>query len=181
MGYTCGPVGVDVPTPGEYIVRPCVNPVGLGVGAQKLFILDCTDHLPVGHFWCETFTGRHLSVDYYRSQQVLCVEGFREHNEPFWRWSRWVRTTDRIPLPKPLLAIAAKHDWLNVEYIDGRAIECHFRANPDFWIEGFGEIEEVVPVWADEAIASVEGYRVVLDPDFATLGLRRATLVKIRC
>jgi len=180
LGYTCGPTGVDVPIPGEYIVRPCINPVGLGVGAEKVFIQRCTDRLPVGHFWCEVFTGRHLSVDYFQGHQMLCVEGFREPGQPFWRWDKWARTTDRIPLPPVLSAIAAKHTWLNVEYIGGNAIECHFRANPDFWIEGFGEIQEVVPVWANEAIAPVDEYRIILDPDFATLGLRRAILVKGR-
>ena len=34
MGYICGPVGTDVPKPDWYIVRPCVNAMGLGLGAQ---------------------------------------------------------------------------------------------------------------------------------------------------
>ena len=63
FGYVCGPVGVDVPKPGWYIVRPCVNAIGLGLGAQKLWIDKSTDDLPGGHFWCEWFEGRHLSVD----------------------------------------------------------------------------------------------------------------------
>jgi len=40
LGYNCGPVGLDVPTPGYYIVRPCVNMLGLGLGAQKVW-LEC--------------------------------------------------------------------------------------------------------------------------------------------
>ncbi len=35
MRYNCGPVGLDVPHPGFYIVRPCVNMLGLGLGAEK--------------------------------------------------------------------------------------------------------------------------------------------------
>ena len=30
LGYNSGPVGLDVPHPGFYIVRPCVNMLGLG-------------------------------------------------------------------------------------------------------------------------------------------------------
>ena len=32
MGYTCGPVGMDVPRPDYYVVRPCVNALGMGAG-----------------------------------------------------------------------------------------------------------------------------------------------------
>ena len=64
LGYMCGPVGLRVPKPGWYIVRPCVNMMGLGLGAQKVWLEKTTHHLPVGHFWCEFFTGRHISLDY---------------------------------------------------------------------------------------------------------------------
>ena len=47
LGYTCGPMGVDVPMPGWYIVRPCVNAIGLGLGAQKIWLEKETMHLPV--------------------------------------------------------------------------------------------------------------------------------------
>ena len=46
LGYNCGPVGIDVPTPGYYIVRPCVNALGLGLGAQKVWLEKETMHLP---------------------------------------------------------------------------------------------------------------------------------------
>ena len=35
LGYKCGPTGIDVTEPGYYIVRPCVNALGLGLGAKK--------------------------------------------------------------------------------------------------------------------------------------------------
>jgi len=52
MGYICGPVGTSVPAPDYYIVRPCINALGLGLGldTQKIYIEDNTDHLPTGHF-----------------------------------------------------------------------------------------------------------------------------------
>ena len=37
LKYNCGPVGLDVPR-GWYIVRPCVNMLGLGLGAQKVWL-----------------------------------------------------------------------------------------------------------------------------------------------
>ncbi len=40
LSYVCGPVGQDVPTPGYYIVRPCVNMLGLGLEAKKYWIED---------------------------------------------------------------------------------------------------------------------------------------------
>ena len=33
LDYICGPVDVDVPSPGNYIVRPCVNLAGMSRGA----------------------------------------------------------------------------------------------------------------------------------------------------
>ena len=83
--YTCGPVGMAVPRPGHYIVRPCVNMLGLGLGAQKVWIEDTTDHLPLGYFWCEWFSGRHLSIDYHWGRQVLAVEGHKSENT-FTKW-----------------------------------------------------------------------------------------------
>ena len=38
LGYQCGPVGLDVPKPGWYMVRPCVNMQGMGLGAEKVWI-----------------------------------------------------------------------------------------------------------------------------------------------
>ena len=35
LGYNCGPVGLDVPHPGFYIVRPCVNMGALGIPMQE--------------------------------------------------------------------------------------------------------------------------------------------------
>jgi len=178
LGYVCGPVGIDVPRSGYYIIRPCVNALGMGLDTSKVFIIDNTDHLPVGEFWCEIFYGRHLSVDFYKGKQILCVEGFREKEEPYWRWSRWVRTNDVVELPEFIQAIATKYEWFNVEFIGSNIIECHFRANPDFWIPGFDRIEEVIPIWHDEELESREGYQMILDSDFKTLNLRKALLIR---
>ena len=101
LGYTCGPAGVPVDTPGYYIVRPCVNAMGLGLGAAKSYIEKNTEWLDVGFFWCEWFEGRHLSVDYHYGKQELCVEGFKNPNT-FTTWRKWQRVEDTVPLPEIL-------------------------------------------------------------------------------
>ena len=72
LGYICGPKGLEVPEPGRYIVRPAVNTSGMGEGARIQFLAKSTNHLPPGSFWCEVFTGRHLSIDITRESK-FCV------------------------------------------------------------------------------------------------------------
>ena len=36
LGYQCGPVGGWAPESKEYIIRPCVNMVGMSKGAYKI-------------------------------------------------------------------------------------------------------------------------------------------------
>ncbi len=160
LNYICGPVGLPVPKPGHYIVRPCVNMQGLGLGAQRVWIEDSTKHLPVGYFWCEWFTGKHLSIDYYRGNQVLAVEGHKSE-ETFTRWDRWIRVDDRIFLPDVLDPFVKIYEWMNVEYIGGQVIEVHFRHNQDFE----GGISEFIPVWEGQNIIPPQGYYYKDYPD----------------
>lgn len=159
LGYICGPVGLDVPTPGYYCVRPCVNMLGLGLGTQKVWLEQETMHLPIGHFWCEWFDGRHLSVDYWHGKQMLCVEGFKA-DDTFTKWERWVSKSDKVPLPFNLKTFT-HHTWLNVEYIGGKVIEIHFRRNDDFE----ADTTEFIPVWEGESIDPPVGYRYKDYPD----------------
>ena len=159
LGYTCGPTGIVVPAAGWYIVRPCVNALGLGLGAQRVWLEEDTCHLPIGHFWCEWFDGRHLSIDYQFGKQHLCVEGHKS-KDTFTKWDKWIRTKDIIPLPFEL-QIFSHYQWLNVEYINGKVIELHFRHNEDFE----GDIQEFVPVWEGQSTAPPRGYTYRDYPD----------------
>ena len=38
LQYNCGPTGIDVPYPGWYITSPCVNAMGFGFGAEKVWL-----------------------------------------------------------------------------------------------------------------------------------------------
>ena len=165
LGYKCGPVGLRVPKPGWYIVRPCVNMMGLGLGAQKVWLEKTTHHLPVGHFWCEFFTGRHISLDYAYGLPKLCVEGFKS-DDTFTRWDSWIKVDD-FPAMEKCLGFPKILDefihWpeINCEFIGSKLIEVHFRPNPDF-TEG---MTEFIPVWEGQSIDPPEGYSYRPCPD----------------
>jgi len=160
-GYVCGPVGMSVPKPGWYIVRPCVNMKGLGLGAEKKWLDDNTDHLPHGYFWCEWFEGRHISVDYHIGSQVLAVEGFK-NPDTFTKWEKWKKVDDKIPLPYRLSSLAINYKEINCEFIGDKLIEVHLRWNPDFE-DG---ISEYIPVFnLDGPDLSKEGYRWKYDTE----------------
>ena len=153
LKYNCGPVGLDVPVPGFYIVRPCVNMMGLGLGAHKVWLDRCTLHLPIGYFWCEWFDGRHLSVDYQHGLQKLCVEGFK-NTDTFTQWTEWKRTEDYGARPEILKDLFKKYEWINCEFIGNKLIEVHFRHNEDFE----GGIDHFIPVWLGQSTTPPDGY-----------------------
>lgn len=159
LGYKCGPVGLDVPEPGWYIVRPCVNMMGLGLGAQKIWIEEETWKLPVGHFWCEWFEGRHLSIDYSYGLHKFTVEGFKSE-DTFTRWDRWVKVPDFTHFPDVLDPFIDKPN-INCEFIGDKLIEVHFRANQDF----DEDINEFIPVWEGQNTDPPAGYRYIHYPD----------------
>lgn len=160
LGYNCGPVGLDVPSPGYYIVRPCVNMLGLGLGTQKVWLEKDTTHLPLGYFWCEMFYGRHLSVDYHRGLQRLCVEGFKD-SDTFTHWNKWIRTKDFMPRPEIIKPFMEKYEWVNCEFIGDKLIEVHFRHNEDF----ADNINEFIPVWEGQGTTPPTGYTYIEYPD----------------
>lgn len=160
LGYVCGPAGIDVPSEGDYIVRPCLNVFGLGLGAKKMHLKKDTTHLPVGTFWCEWFEGRHLTVDYVKGKQIRCVEGFKKEST-LQRWDKWLKVDDEMPLPSLLEKHFANEPKLNCEYIGGKLIEAHFRHNVDFE----GDRTEYVPVWKGQSTKAPEGYKYIKDPD----------------
>lgn len=55
LNYICGPVGVNVPRADFYMIRPCMNYLGMGRYARISYIENSTDSFHPGEFWCETF------------------------------------------------------------------------------------------------------------------------------
>ena len=155
LGYVCGPAGIVPPYSGQYVVRPLMNLKMMSRGA-KIQFLD-SDSIPDGYFWCEVFTGRHLSFDYHWGKQVLAVEGFR--NDPLRRdrFSRWTKVEEIYKLPDILQEIANRYLWFNVEVIGDKVIEVHFRYNDDF---ANHNASTIIPVWKEEFYASASGDRL---------------------
>lgn len=165
LGYTCGPVGVDVPSPGQYVVRPITNLLGMGRGAEVHWLQEGTDHLPVGYFWCKRFSGRHLSVDYSDGKQILCVEGYKGLDSQLWRWFSWQLVSDKVQYP-----LDKVYPFLNCEFIGGKLIEVHLRLNPDFANVPNGT-NCLIPVWHDMNERNVPvGYRYIENKEFRRKG-----------
>jgi hypothetical protein len=164
LGYLCGPKGTVAP-PGKYIIRPCVNLLGMGRGASVVRLSGYTDHIPDGSFWCEYFSGQHLSVDYIDGKQVLCVEGVKELDSVT-RWKCWRKVNKKPRLPKIIKELKNRYKYLNVEMINGKIIEVHLRLNPDF--QGHNS-PYVIPVY-NEPIAPAEDQEFFWCPDEDRLG-----------
>jgi len=141
LGYECGPVGLLVPRPDFYIIRPCINFMGMGRHARIEYLNGDTEHLHPGEFWCEVFEGEHISVDYYKGEQELTVKGVRDPQDPLYKWKKWYKVDREIPLPKLLQNL--DYDWINCEFIGDKLIEIHLRGNPDFRYNN----DSVIPVW----------------------------------
>jgi len=156
LGYLCGPAGIVPPSPGQYVVRPIMNLKMMSRGASIQY-LD-SDSIPDGYFWCEIFTGRHLSFDYHWGKQILAVEGFR--NDPFERldrFSQWNKIEEEFKLPKILQDVADRYIFFNVEVIGKKVIEVHFRYNDDF---ANHNATTIIPIWKDEFYSSPAGDRL---------------------
>jgi hypothetical protein len=158
LGYKCGPVGVKVLKPDNYIVRPSINFLGLGLGAHISYIQDSTDHLTPGHFWCEIFEGKHYSVDYEHGKQVRSTEGIK--GQHITKWSRWQTINKDIPFPSLLWGFRDK-PYVNCEFIGNKLIEVHIRNNPDFSYNN----NVFIPVWEGDVIDPPVGHTYIECPD----------------
>lgn len=145
LGYLCGPAGVAPEHSGNYIVRPISNYRMMGRGSSIMNIESGKDIIPDGYFWCEVFSGRHLTFDYNYGVQKLAVEGFKNSNRTD-RFTSWKKVSDRFELPAILKPIAEKYEWLNIEVIDNKIIEVHLRFNDDFVGHN---ADEIFPIWKE--------------------------------
>lgn len=165
LGYTCGPAGISPPVPAQYIVRPIINLKMMGIGATIRY-LD-SDTIPDGYFWCELFSGRHLSFDYHWGKQTLAVEGFRTDPLRLDRFVRWIKIEEYFKLPDILQTIANKYPWFNAEVIGNKVIEVHFRYNDDF---ANHNANEIIPVWSGQDTLPPPGWDWYSSPAQDRLG-----------
>lgn len=159
LGYVAGPAGVDLPCPGEYIVRPITNLYGMGLGASiQSFPSVDTSHLPPGTFWCEIFQGRHLSIDVVDGNVKLIYQGYSEGPNRFFRWKK----LNEVINPPPFITkLSEKYGVVNYESIGDKIIEVHMRSNPD-WIKH--RADELIPIWKGTTA------KIVPDPDEDRVG-----------
>jgi hypothetical protein len=149
LGYSAGPAGICVPKADWYVVRPITNCRMMGLGAYKAWLIPDRDIIPNGHFWCEWFNGRHITIDYNFGQQGLTAEGIK-FTDSLNRFSSWEKVNYPYKLPDCLQQVADVSEWLNIELIDGKIIEVHLRYNDDF----SGHNGSIIwPVWADKKIS----------------------------
>jgi len=170
LGYTCGPIGTNVPKPDFYIIRPSINLLGMSRFARLEWIEHTTEHYHPAEFWCEIFKGDHVSVDFQNQEPKLVVLGEREENDPLYKWKKWSKIEKNIKFPEILKKLKGNYEWINCEFIGDRLIEVHFRQNPDFRYEN----SEAIPVWQDEDQNISKEYRWISDSDY----LRRGFFIK---
>lgn len=166
LGYKCGPVGTQVPKSDFYIIRPCMNLLGMGRFARIEYIHDNTDHYHPGEFWCELFNGEHISIDYQYQKQKLAVIGTRNEEDPLYKWKKWQKIERDIEFPNILKNLHGNYEWINCEFIGNCLIEVHFRQNPDF---RFGN-DEAIPVWNNEISNDMKNYQYISDSDYYRKG-----------
>lgn len=163
LGYTCGPAGTTVPKTDFYIVRPCINLLGMGRFARKEWIEKDTEHFHPSEFWCEIFQGPHLSVDFHEKKSELVVVGERNTEDPFYKWKRWEKIDVEVEFPPILNDLIGNYEWINCEMIGNHIIEVQFRQNPDF---RYGNTV-AIPVWGNE---KVKNMTYISDEDYLRKG-----------
>ena len=166
LGYTCGPIGVQVPKSDFYIVRPSFNLLGMGRFARIEWIESSTDHLHPSEFWCEIFDGEHLSVDFKNKVPELVVLGERDSDEPLYKWKKWSKINKNINFPEILNRLRGNYEYINCEFIGNRLIEVHFRQNPDFRFQN----SVAIPNWTTKELDFSENYTYISDPDYLRSG-----------
>lgn len=166
LGYTCGPVGTTVPKPDFYIVRPSINLLGMGRFSREEWLESYTDHLHPSEFWCEIFTGPHLSVDFREQKPELVVLGTRNSSDPYYKWQKWEKIDKNIEFPDILRDLKGNYEYINCEFIGDNLIEVHFRQNPDF---RYGN-SVAIPVWNNENLQISEEYMYIEDSDYERRG-----------
>lgn len=152
LGYTCGPAGLPVPEPAEYVVRPCINFLGMGRGAEVKWLQRETEGvLEAGYFWCEKFKGRHISVDYTDREPILAVEGHRVDTDDLSHWDVWTKLNllEAPEYPRICDQIVGYRPHVNVEFIGDKVIEIHLRHNPD-WVGLKDDVIALEPIYEPE-------------------------------
>jgi hypothetical protein len=168
LEYTCGPVGTTVPKPDFYIVRPSFNLLGMGRFSRKEWIEHYTDHIHPAEFWCEIFTGEHLSVDFKNQESELVVLGTKNEEDPYYKWKKWEKIDKKVEFPEILRNLMGDYEYINCEFIGNKLIEVHFRQNPDFRYNN----TVAIPIWNEKDLDfyNLDEYNFIKDSEYERIG-----------
>jgi hypothetical protein len=164
LEHKCGPTGTTVPKSDFYIVRPCINLMGMGRFARKEWIEDTTEHFHPSEFWCEIFQGPHLSVDYHEKKSELVVLGEKNADDPYYKWLKWSKIDVQVDFPQILNDLVDDYEWINCEFIGNKLIEVQFRQNPDFRYNN----TIAIPIWDEKIDKNIKNYRYIEESDYDT-------------
>lgn len=161
LGYYCGPCGTAPTQSGKYIIRPCYNLAGMGLGAQVLHI-EAGDRsaTPPGYFWSAYFSGQHYSASYSwvnNSWQPLhCWAGYNSEDNLI-KFTRWIRTA-HCPVVPYSFNVLRDVGGINIEFKGSKVIEVHLRSsgNPDG--STHSSYNEYIPVWRSDSCSLVSEY-----------------------
>ena len=79
------------------------------------------------YFWCEAFTGRHITADFvFRKGEMFCTfvaEGWNDRNNLV-KFNKW-KKLDELPEEciQNLIESACNPNIANLEFVDGKIIE----------------------------------------------------------
>ena len=158
LGYRCG-ISM-IPETGTWIVRPIINLDGMSRKAVIAYMEQGTI-IDSDMFYCEVFTGRHITMDYVRVAgcwtQQHTFEGFNTATNLI-QFTKWVKVDYEYAIPDFLHTVTSNH--INIEIKGDHIIEVHLRPNPDpvmytnFW-----------PIWSETQQPPFSNYKIVADRD----------------
>jgi hypothetical protein len=169
LGYACGPSGTAPKHSGKYVIRPCYNLAGMGLGATVQHInAGNRSATPPGYFWCEYFNGDQYSATYKwvknSWQCVSCWIGYNSEDN-LTKFNRWIKTEYIPPVPQCFNALSDV-GGINIEFKGFKVIETHLRTsgNPDGSTDT--RYSEFIPLWLedyDDILAQYPDYEFIPD------------------
>tara|TARA_R110000851_G_scaffold263880_1_gene416447 strand:+ start:237 stop:905 length:669 start_codon:yes stop_codon:yes gene_type:complete len=137
LGYRAGPAGVAIDQDGCYVIRPCYNLLGMGLGAKKVYLTLNHNRsiinglIAPGYFWCEWYDGPHLSLDFVRQGDIWkpfsAVRGYHHSQNNLSKFSCWeVVNIPNFKLPQWVHDLK-EVEHLNIEFIGENIVEVHLR------------------------------------------------------
>ena len=104
-----------------------------------------------------------ILVDFLSVMEQKHIPTRIQSEDTLTRWDKWIQVEHQKQhvIPSILYPAILGYHLINVEYINDKPIEVHFRGNEDFK----GGIKEFIPVWEGQDTTPPEGYTYRDYPD----------------